>query len=136
MKINKLIALLLLVSAVATLSGCKKDNNSIIIGKWTNTANSGEITIAGLQSIPADCITMEFTANEVLVGDIRVNCPPKKVGYTLSEKDGKQILHFNETVCLHETDFIVEKLDKDQMVLASTMEMIDWSFHYVMKRSK
>ena len=45
MKINKLIALLLLVSAVATLSGCKKDNNSIIIGKWTNTANSGEIFV-------------------------------------------------------------------------------------------
>ena len=139
MKNLKNITLLLLVAAVATLSSCKKDTKDLIIGKWTNTAESCQIDIGGLQAIPADCITMEFTADKVLVSDIRTNRLPTEVGYTLSEKDGKQILHFDGPVCLPgllDSNLIVEKIDKDQMVLACNERMIDWDFHYVMTRSK
>lgn len=137
MKIIKSITLLLLVAAMATLSGCEKEKD-LIIGKWTNTANSGMITFAGYQDIPADCITMEFTDNEVVVSDIRVNCLPEAVGYTLIKEDGKLLLCLDECAFLYSSTFNVEKLDKDQMVLTFPTGMmdIDMGFQYVMKRCK
>ena len=47
----------LLLTAFQCGSGWDEEPN-LIIGTWSNTAQSYDITIAGQQSIPADAITM------------------------------------------------------------------------------
>lgn len=117
------------------LTSCGKDNkdNGTIIGKWTNTAQSNEITIAGQQNIPEGYICMEFTDSKVLVSDQRANCLQEWHKYTLSKEDGKQLLEI-EGGC-HSGIFVVEELTSDKLVLAPEHHDIDWDFHYIMKRS-
>ena len=73
------------------LTSCEKDNkdNDAFIGKWANTAQSYEITIAGQENIPEGCICMEFTDKKVWISDSRTDCLPEWHKYTLSKKDGK-----------------------------------------------
>lgn len=117
------------------LTSCGKDNkdNGTIIGKWFNTAQSNEITIAGQQNIPEGYICMEFTDSKVLVSDQRANCLAEWHKYTLSKEDGKQLLEI-EDGC-HAGIFVVEELTNDKLVLAPEHHNIDWDFHYIMKRS-
>lgn len=116
------------------LTSCGKDNkdNGTIIGKWTNTAQSNEITIAGQQNIPEGYICMEFTDSKVLVSDQRANCLPEWHKYTLSKESGKQLLEI-EGGC-HSGIFVVEELTSDKLVLAPFSSGADWDFRYIMKR--
>ncbi len=116
------------------LTSCGKDNkdNGTIIGKWANTAQSNEITIAGQQNIPEGYICMEFTDSKVLVSDQRANCLPEWHGYTLSKESGKQLLEI-EGGC-HAGIFVVEELTSDKLVLAPEHHEIDMDFRYIMKR--
>lgn len=117
------------------MTSCGKDNkdNGTIIGKWTNTAQSNEITIAGQQNIPEEYICMEFTDSKVLVSDQRANCLQEWHKYTISKESGKQLLEI-EDGC-HSGIFVVEELTSDKLVLAPEHHNIDWDFHYIMKRS-
>ena len=116
------------------LTGCGKDNNDngTIIGKWANTAQSCEITIAGQENIPEGYICMEFTDSKVLVSDQRANCLQEWHKYTLSKEDGKQLLEI-EGGC-HSGIFVVEELTGDKLVLAPEHHEIDMDFRYIMKR--
>jgi hypothetical protein len=119
------------------LAGCGKDNkdNGTIVGKWANTAQSCEITIAGQENIPEGYICMEFTDSQVWVSDQRTNCLPEWHNYTLSEKDGKQMLEI-EGGCHGGIGgiFVVEELTGDKLVLAPEHHEIDMDFRYIMKR--
>ena len=127
-------SLAVLVLGAMLLTGCGKDNkdNGTIIGKWVNTAQSNEITIAGQQNIPEGYICMELTDSKVLVSDQRANCLAEWHKYTLSKEDGKQLLEI-EGGC-HAGIFVVEELTNDKLVLAPEHHDIDWDFHYIMKR--
>ncbi|MBR0169898.1 MAG: hypothetical protein IJQ14_03545 [Bacteroidales bacterium] len=116
------------------LTSCGKDNkdNGTIIGKWANTAQSCEITIAGQENILEGYISMEFTDSQVWVSDQRANCLPEWHGYTLSKESGKQLLEI-EGGC-HAGIFVVEELTNDKLVLAPEHHEIDMDFRYIMKR--
>ena len=121
----------LLLTAFQCGSGWDEEPN-LIIGTWSNTAQSYDITIAGQQSIPADAITMEFTADSVRISDMRCNCIPKWEHYTLTTRNGKQQLLVENGI--HGGGYVVEELTSSKMVLTSTDPNIDMDFMYTMKR--
>ena len=116
------------------LTSCGKDNkdNDALIGKWANTAQSYEITIAGQENIPEGYIYMEFTDSRVLVSDSRTDCLAEWQDYTLSKESGKQLLKI-EGGCYNGRVFVVEKLTSDKLVLAPEHHEIDMDFRYIMK---
>ena len=119
------------------LTSCGKDNkdNEALIGKWYNTAQSYEITIAGQTYIPEGYICMEFTDDKVLVSDQRTNCLAEWHKYSLSEESGKQLLEI-EGGCYKGRVFVVEKLTSDELVLLPRYNEIDRDFRYIMKRDE
>ena len=121
----------LLLTAFQCGSGWDEEPN-LIIGTWSNTAQSYDITIAGQQSIPADAITMEFTPDSVQISDMRCNCLPRWEHYTLTTRNGKQLLLVDN--CIHGSGYVVEELTSSKMVLTSTDPNIDMDFMYTMKR--
>lgn len=131
-----LFGLIMALAATMLLSSCKKDNAELILGSWTNTAESCEITIAGMCELPAGIISMEFTSDSVLIYDYRVDCIPEWHRYTLAKQDGKLMLQVEEPVCIYSSDFEVEQLDKEQLVLVFPENDIDVGFRYVMHRTK
>ena len=135
MKHNIIKSLAVVALGAMLLAGCGKENTDLIIGKWANTAQSAEITIAGQENIPEGYICMEFTDSQVWVSDQRANCLPEWHGYTLSKESGKQLLKI-EGGCYNGRVFVVEKLTSDKLVLAPYSSSIDWDFRYIMKRSE
>ena len=132
---NIIKSLVALALGALLLTGCGKDNkdNEALIGKWTNTAQSYEITIDGRQNIPEGYIYMEFTDDKVLVSDSRTDCLAEWHKYSLSEESGKQLLEI-EGGCYKGRVFVVEKLTSDELVLAPFSSGADWDFRYIMKR--
>ena len=129
---------IVVLCAIGLLSACSgKDNSDLIVGTWTNTDQSFETTIAGTESIPEGVIEMQFTANSVKITDIRRNCIPEWKHYTLTTKNGKQILQIEDDFEDDSLDFlwecIVEELSTHQMVLSSNPGP-DMGYKYVMKR--
>ena len=137
MKHNIIKSLAALALGALLLTSCGKDNkdNEALIGKWTNTAQSYEITIDGRQNIPEGYIYMEFTDDKVLVSDSRTDCYATWNGYTLTKKDGKQLLEIDGG-CYKGRVFVVEKLTSDELVLAPFSSGADRDFRYIMKRCK
>ena len=134
--IKRIIMLAIVTLALPMLlTGCGKYNkdNDAFIGKWANTAQSYEITIAGQENIPEGCICMEFTDKKVWISDSRTDCLPEWHKYTLSKKDGKQLIEI-EGGCYSGYVFIVEELTSDELVLSPRSNGIDWDFRYIMKR--
>ena len=127
----RIITAMLGATMLFVACGKDKDNVNLIIGAWSNTAQSYEITIAGQESIPAGTICMEFTADSVMISDMRCNCLPKWEHYTLAKEDGKQILYVGNNV--HE-GYVVEELTSNKLVLTPKIENIDMSFMYTMER--
>lgn len=136
MKNNIIKSLAALALGALLLTSCGKDNkdNEALIGKWANTAQSCEITIAGQENIPEGYICMEFTDDKVLVSDQRTNCLAERHKYSLSEESGKQLLEI-EGGC-HGGIFVVEELTNGKLVLAPFSSGADWDFRYIMKRRK
>ena len=134
MKHNIIKSLAALALGALLLTSCGKDNkdNEALIGKWTNTAQSYEITIDGRQNIPEGYIYMEFTDDKVLVSDQRTDCLAEWHKYSLSEESGKQLLEI-EGGCYKGRVFVVEKLTSDELVLAPFSSGADWDFRYIMK---
>jgi hypothetical protein len=128
-------SLAVLALGAMLLTSCGKDNkdNEALIGKWTNTAQSYEVTISGREDIPEGCICMEFTDDKVWVSDSRTDCYATWNGYTLTKKDGKQLLEIDGG-CYKGRVFVVEKLTSDELVLAPFSSGADWDFRYIMKR--
>ena len=126
--IKSIIALL---GAAILFAACGKNNSTLIIGDWANTEQSYEITIAGQANIPAGTISMEFTADSVMIADMRCNCIPKWEHYTLTTENGKQILHVENGI---HGDYVVDKLTADKLVLTSPDPNIDMDFMYTMER--
>ena len=135
MKHNIIKSLVALALGALLLTSCGKDNkdNEALIGKWTNTAQSCEITIAGQENIPEGYIYMEFTDDKVLVSDQRTDCLAEWHKYSLSEESGKQLLEI-EGGCYKGRVFVVEKLTSDELVLAPFSSGADWDFRYIMKK--
>ena len=135
MKHNIIKSLVALTLGAMLLTSCGKDNkdNGTIIGKWANTAQSCEITIAGQENIPEGYIYMEFTDDKVLVSDSRTDCLAEWHKYSLSEESGKQLLDIKGG-CYKGRVFVVEKLTSDELVLAPFSSGADWDFRYIMKR--
>lgn len=121
----------LLLTAFQCGSGWDEEPN-LIIGTWSNTEQSYDITIAGQQGIPADAIAMEFTADSVQISDMRCDCLPRWEHYTLTTENGKQLLHVENGI--HGGGYVVEELTSNKMVLTSTDPNIDMGFMYTMKR--
>ena len=136
MKNDIIKSLVALALGALLLTSCGKDNkdNEALIGKWANTAQSCEITIAGQENIPEGYIYMEFTDDKVLVSDSRTNCLAEWHNYTLSKEDGKQLLEI-EGGC-HSGIFVVEELTNGKLVLAPFSSGADWDFRYIMKHCK
>ena len=136
MKSNKTHNIIKTIAALALgamlLAGCGKDNETLI-GKWSNTSQSYEITIGGQEYLPKGCIYMEFTDSKVLISDSRTDCLAEWHNYTLSKESGKQLLEI-EGGCYNGRVFVVEKLTSDKLVLAPRTQNIDWDFRYIMKR--
>ena len=132
---NIIKSLVALALGALLLTSCGKDNkdNEALIGTWTNTAQSYEITIDGRQNIPEGYIYMEFTDDKVLVSDSRTDCLAEWHKYSLSEESGKQLLEI-EGGCYKGRVFVVEKLTSDELVLAPFSSGADWDFRYIMKR--
>ena len=120
----------LLLTAFQCGSGWDEEPN-LIIGNWVNTAQSYDITIAGQIDIPSGTISMKFTADSVMIADMRSNCQSKWEHYTLAKEDGKQILYVGNNV--HE-GYVVEELTSNKLVLTPKIENIDMSFMYTMER--
>lgn len=135
MKHNIIKSLSALIMGALLLTSCGKDNkdNEVLIGKWTNTAQSYEITIDGRQNITDGYIYMEFTDDKVLVSDSRTDCLAEWHIYTLSKESGKQLLEI-EGGCYKGRVFVVEKLTSDELVLAPFSSGADWDFRHIMKR--
>lgn len=119
-----------LLGAAMLFAACGKDNTNLIIGSWENTEQSYEMTIAGTNTIPVGTIWMEFTADSVMVADLRCNCLPRWEHYTLTTKDGKRILHVENSFL---GDCVVEGLTRNKMVLTSD-DGPDMGFQYTLKR--
>ena len=134
MKHHIIKSLAAIIMGAMLLAGCGKNNkdNEALIGKWFNTAQSYEITIAGQQNIPEGYISMEFTDSKVWISDSRTDCLPEWHKYTLSKESGKQLLEI-EGGC-HSGIFVVEELTSDKLVLAPEHHEIDMDFRYIMKR--
>ena len=134
MKHNIIKSLSALIMGALLLTSCGKDNkdNEALIGKWYNTAQSYEITIAGQAYIPEGYICMEFTDSKVWISDSRTDFLPEWHKYTLSKESGKQLLEI-EGGC-HSGIFVVEELTSDKLVLAPEHHEIDMDFRYIMKR--
>ena len=122
-----------LLGAALLFAACGKDHSNLIIGNWANTAQSYDITIAGQVDIPEGAISMEFTADSVMIADMRCNCLPQWKPYTLNTENGKQILHVDNGI---HGDYVVEELTADKLILTSTDPNIDMDFMYTMKRLK
>ena len=135
MKHNIIKSLVALALGALLLTSCGKDNkdNEALIGKWTNTAQSYEVTISGREDIPEGCIYMEFTDDKVLVSDQRTDCLAEWHNYTLSKESGKQLLEIKGG-CYKGRVFVVEKLTSDELVLAPFSSGADWDFRYIMKK--
>ena len=135
MKHNIIKSLAALALGALLLTSCGKDNkdNDALIGKWTNTAQSYEVTISGREDIPEGYIYMEFTDDKVLVSDQRTDCLAEWHKYSRSEESGKQLLEFDGG-CYKGRVFVVEKLTSDELVLAPFSSGADWDFRYIMKR--
>ena len=135
MKHNIIKSLAAIALGAMLLTSCGKDNkdNEALIGKWANTAQSCEITIAGQENIPEGYIYMEFTDDKVLVSDQRTDCLAEWHKYSLSEESGKQLLEIKGG-CYKGRVFVVEKLTSDELVLAPFSSGADWDFRYIMKR--
>lgn len=131
MKHHSIKIITVLLGAAMLFAACGKNNSDLIIGNWSNTAQSYEITIAGQQSIPADAITMKFTADSVLISDMRCDCLPRWEHYTLTTENGKQLLNVENGI---HGDYVVEELTSSKMVLTSTDPNIDMGFMYTMRR--
>ena len=136
MKNDIIKSLVALALGALLLTSCGKDNkdNEALIGKWANTAQSCEITIAGQENIPEEYICMEFTDDKVLVSDQRTDCLAEWHNYTLSKESGKQLLEI-EGGC-HGGIFVVEELTNGKLVLAPFSSGADWDFRYIMKHCK
>ncbi len=135
MKHNIIKSLVALALGALLLTSCGKDNkdNEALIGKWTNTAQSYEVTISGREDIPEGYIYMEFTDDKVLVSDQRTDCLAEWHNYTLSKESGKQLLEIKGG-CYKGRVFVVEKLTSDELVLAPFSSGADWDFRYIMKK--
>ena len=132
MKHHIIKSLAALIMGAMLLAGCGKSNETLI-GKWVNTAQSYEITIAGQAYIPEGYICMEFTGSKVWISDSRTDCLAEWHNYTLSKESGKQMLEI-EGGCYDGMVFVVKKLTSDELVLAPRTQNIDWDFRYIMKR--
>ncbi len=133
MKHHSIKILAALLGAALFFAACGKDNTDLLVGLWTNTAQSYEITIAGQAYIPEGYICMEFTNSKVLTSDYRTDCIATWNGYTLTKKDGKQLLEIDGG-CYAGQVFVIEKLTNDKLVLANEHPNIDMDFKYIMKR--
>ena len=135
MKHNIIKSLVALALGALLLTSCGKDNkdNEALIGKWTNTAQSYEVTSSGREDIPEGYIYMEFTDDKVLVSDQRTDCLAEWHNYTLSKESGKQLLEIKGG-CYKGRVFVVEKLTSDELVLAPFSSGADWDFRYIMKK--
>ena len=133
MKHHSIKILAALLGAALFFAACGKDNTDLLVGLWTNTAQSYEITIGGQKYLPKGCICMEFTNNKVLISDARTDCLAEWHNYTLSKESGKQLLEI-EGGCYDGMVFVVKKLTSDELVLAPRTQNIDWDFRYIMKR--
>ncbi len=135
MKHNIIKSLVALALGALLLTSCGKDNkdNEALIGKWTNTAQSYEVTISGREDILEGYIYMEFTDDKVLVSDQRTDCIAEWHNYTLSKESGKQLLEIKGG-CYKGRVFVVEKLTSDELVLAPFSSGADWDFRYIMKK--
>lgn len=133
MKYHSIKTIVALLGAALLFVACSKDDADLLVGKWVNTAQSYEITIAGQENIPEGYICMEFTVSKVWISDSRTDCLPEWHNYTLSKESGKQLLEI-EGGCYDGMAFVVEKLTSDELVLAPRTQNIDWDFRYIMKR--
>ncbi|MBR6292351.1 MAG: hypothetical protein IKR33_06080 [Bacteroidales bacterium] len=133
MKYHSIKTIAALLGAALLFVACGKDNADLLVGQWTNTAQSYEITIAGQEYIPEGYICMEFTNSKVWISDYRTDCYATWNGYTLTKKDGKQLLEIDGG-CYAGRVFVIEKLTNDKLVLASEHPNIDMDFKYIMKR--
>ena len=133
MKHHSIKILAALLGATLFFAACGKDNTDLLVGLWTNTAQSYEITIDGQQNIPEGYISMEFTDSKVWISDYRIDCLAEWHNYTLSKESGKQLLEI-EGGCYDGMVFVVKKLTSDELVLAPRTQNIDWDFRYIMKR--
>ena len=133
MKHHSIKILAALLGAALFFAACGKDNTDLLVGLWTNTAQSYEITIDGQQNIPEGYISMEFTDSKVWISDYRIGCLAEWHNYTLSKESGKQLLEI-EGGCYDGMVFVVKKLTSDELVLAPRTQNIDWDFRYIMKR--
>ena len=128
-----------LTLATILMAACGKDNvdKDALIGQWANTAQSCEISIAGVQNIPEGWICMEFTNDKVWVSDSRTDCLPAWHSYTLSKESGKWLLEI-QGGCYDGRAFMVEKLTNDELVLCPRHNEIDIDrdFRYIMKRDE
>ena len=134
MKHHIIKSLAAIIMGAMLLAGCGKNNkdNEALIGKWFNTAQSYEITIAGQQNIPEGYISMEFTDSKVWISDSRTNCLAEWHNYTLSKESGKQILEIKGG-CFGER-YVIEELTNNKLVLINEHPNIDWDYKYIMKR--
>ena len=120
-----------MVCALGMMTACgNKDKSDLIIGTCNNTAQSYETTIAGTESIPEGVIGMQFTANKVLLSDIRSNCIAEWQRFTLTKENGKEILHVENSFI---DGCVVEELTSNKMVLTSDPGP-DMGFTYTMNR--
>ena len=133
MKYHSIKILAALLGAALLFVACGKDDADLLVGQWTNTAQSYEITIAGMEYIPEGYICMKFTDSKVLTSDYRTDCIATWNGYTLTKKDGKQLLEIDGG-CYAGQVFVIEKLTNDKLVLVPKTPNIDWDYKYIMKR--
>ena len=92
MKYHSIKTIAILLGAALLFIACGKDNSDLLVGKWANTAQSYEITIAGQDYIPEGYICLEFTGSKVLTSDYRKDCLAEWDRYTIKKKYGKEIL--------------------------------------------
>lgn len=132
MKYHSIKTIAILLGAALLFIACGKDNSDLLVGKWANTAQSYEITIAGQDYIPEGYICLEFTGSKVLTSDYRKDCLAEWHRYTIKKESGKQILEIKGG-CLGYR-YVIEELTNDKLVLANEYPNIDWDYKYIMKR--
>lgn len=130
----KTLALLLLAAGALIFASCKDENPEWIIGDWTNVSGDSYDCWEWEDGVmPGGIITMEFTADEVKISDMRCNCIPEWQHYTLEEKGGNLVLRVDKGILAG--TYCVEELSQDRMVLTPYKPKEgDCMFRYVMIR--
>lgn len=125
--IFKVFSLALLVGAMFTLSSCKKDNQDLIIGKWSLvSATTNDDMLTQIYPMLIDHMTCEFTEDGTWTETANTGVPEIDKwfnGTTSYSVDGNKIIINNKDDEL--TNITIDELTKNSLTITQITETVN-----------